>query len=487
MNIILLLILVVGTILRSYNPLELFMYGHDQDLAGWFIKDVLVNHHLRLIGQETSSQGIFIGPLYYYLEIPFYWVANMDPKGALILSIILGAITIYSFYYVFKKIFSTNVGLIASLIYSMSMVIVFTDREVNPTMPVMLWSVWFFYSLWLIFKGKQKAYVLIGILLGLVWHLNLGLAVLTPLVILAQIASKTKIEFKNVFLGIAFFLILLSPFFVFEARHNYQQTKAILASLTTSKGYVPGTGRGFKKLDRVMQLVEKNTTSIYWGSDANIPTKMTILFVSFAFLYLVIKKKIPLSIAVASILWQILYILFFTYNSINVSEYYLNGMNVVWIMIFAVGINELLETKSLKLVAYLLIGIFILINSERFFTRETNKSGYVERKELTAYIKDDSIKHNYPCVSVSYITSVGNDLGYRYFFWLEKLHVEQPKSGAPPYTIVYPLSKVDRVDKTFGVLGLIMPDYSRYNKKGVDYSCSGSDSNLTDPLFGYTQ
>jgi 4-amino-4-deoxy-L-arabinose transferase-like glycosyltransferase len=196
------------------------MYGHDQDLAGWIIKDIVVNNHWRLIGQETSSQGLFIGPLYYYLEIPFYWLTHMDPKGALLLSFLLGGFAIYSFYYVFTKIFNKNVGLIASLIYSLSLVIVFTDREVAPTMPVMLWSVWFFYAIYRLLKGDQKQYILFGILLGLVWHLNLGLIVLTPLIILAQIFSRKKLDFKKIFLGLVPLVILVSPFIVFSVHFS---------------------------------------------------------------------------------------------------------------------------------------------------------------------------------------------------------------------------------------------------------------------------
>src|SRR5687767_6912572 len=117
MNLVLFLILLAGLFFRAFNAIPFFMYGHDQDLAGWIIKDVLVNHHIRLIGQETSSQGIFIGPLYYYLQIPFYLLTNMDPKGALLLSILLGVATIFSFYYVFKNIFSKVTGYIAAIIY----------------------------------------------------------------------------------------------------------------------------------------------------------------------------------------------------------------------------------------------------------------------------------------------------------------------------------------------------------------------------------
>ena len=67
------------------------------------------------------------------------------------------------------------------------------------------------------------------------------------------------------------------------------------------------------------------------------------------------------------------------------------------------------------------------------------------------------------------------------------MHVNRPVSGSPVYSIVFPHSMVDKIDKSFGSLGLIYPDYSRYNENDVNQSCQGANSNLTDPMFGYTE
>ena len=171
---------------RIYKPLSWMPYGHDQDLAGWVIKDIVFDKHIRLIGQETTSKGIFIGPLFYYLQIPFFFLTKWQPSGVVLLVTLISAFGIFSYYYSFKKMFNKKVGLIASLIYAISYLIVFTDRETVPTMPVMIWSVWFLFSLWQLYRGKQKAYLLLGLLLGLVWHFNLASIILIPLILLAQ-------------------------------------------------------------------------------------------------------------------------------------------------------------------------------------------------------------------------------------------------------------------------------------------------------------
>ena len=73
------------------------------------------------------------------------------------------------------------------------------------------------------------------------------------------------------------------------------------------------------------------------------------------------------------------------------------------------------------------------------------------------------------------------------FFWQQDLHVNKPDSGSPVYTIVFPLKPIFPTQKNFGALGLIYPDYEKYEMERVKISCSGENSNLTDPMFGYTQ
>ena len=171
-NWMLLVILVVGFLLRTYQIEERFLYSHDHDLLGWFVRDVLYNRHLRLIGQETSTQGVFIGGLFYYLAIPFYLLTGLDPIGGVLLTISVGFLGIWSFYFCLSRVFDKNVGLISTFVYAVSFYTVYNDREAVPTMPVFIWSLWYFYSLFLILKGKQKkGFLLSAVLIYLIWHL----------------------------------------------------------------------------------------------------------------------------------------------------------------------------------------------------------------------------------------------------------------------------------------------------------------------------
>lgn len=476
-----LLIILAALFLRVYKPLAYYYYAHDQDLASWFFLDVVKNGHLRLIGQETSVHGVFIGPIFYYLLIPFYLLFGGQPYGGILLVTVLGMFSVLSIYFVFWRIINKNAGLIGSIIYAFSYVIIFTDREVVPTMPVYLWSIWYLYALYLVLAKKQKpAFTMAGLLFGLVWHINMGLMVVVPVFLFALVLARQKIKAKNLAYFALMFLIPMSFYVLFEIRHGFMQTQAIFSSGTAASSISL-----VSRLDRLMQIINTNARNLLWGSIFNMPdlwAHVLILgFLAFSILTKIIKPKLAFLLS----LWLFLYIAFFTINAINVSEYYLNGMVVVWILGLSAGLAFVFLRH--RFLVYSLLVAFISINLVRFSNHPVNESGYVHKNALAGFIASDAKLHNYPCVAVSYITRPGYELGYRYIFYLHDLHVNQPSSQSPVYTIVFPHTEVDRIDKSFGALGLIYPDYGRYNKKSIEKSCEGKNANLIDPMFGFTR
>src|SRR3989338_2340202 len=145
--LILILIIALGFFFRTYQLVERADFGHDADLYSWIIKDIVVNGHLRLAGQETSAPGIFIGPLFYYLLIPFFLLFNMDPVAAQIPITIIGILTVISYYLVFSKLFNIRTGLIAAFLYAVLISsAVWFDRRLAPSTPTNLWTIWYFYT-----------------------------------------------------------------------------------------------------------------------------------------------------------------------------------------------------------------------------------------------------------------------------------------------------------------------------------------------------
>jgi 4-amino-4-deoxy-L-arabinose transferase-like glycosyltransferase len=484
MNIkpVLLLALVLALFMRGWQAKERFYYAHDNDLAGWIVKDIVVDGHLRLIGQQTSAVGIFIGPLFYYSLIPFYLLANMDPAGSLMYSILIGLAAVASIYYVVNKVFGSSSAGFAALLYAGSELIAKTEREVVPTTGVMLWSIWFFYAVFLVFKGQKSGLLLAAVLLSLVWHLNLALVLLSPLILLGIFYSKMY-NLKFFVAPLIVFLVLSAPLFSFETRHNFIQSRALQNSIFSLADSSETAVFLSQKISHVVVYAQKNITHIFLTQGFDFSLSLLPVILVALFIRLITKKLIPSYFAPVFIGWMFLFVIFFALHPINLSEYYLNGMNIFWVIIASVSLAKLFP----KYLAWVLTGLFVLLNLSYFISSPINANGYIQKKALVDYISRDAASHNYPCISVSYITDPGYNLGYRYFFFLKNLHVNQPSSGSPVYSIVFPHQIVDKIDKSFGALGLVLPDYSRYDQDMVIDSCSGQNSNLTDPMFGFTK
>ena len=483
-TLLLILIIAVGIFFRLYKSVIYFPYGHDNDLAGWVIKDILLNKHLRLVGQETSTQGIYIGALYYYLLIPFYLLTKMEPTGGIILSAILGAFTIWSTYFVFKEIFKKKeIGLIGAAICAVSYAFVMNDRGNVPTTPVILWSVWFLYAVSsLLLKKNTTSFILLGVLIALTWHLNVTLVLLTILIPAALIITRWKFDFRKVFWGLSAFFVTSIPFFAFELRHNFLQTRAVISSFLLNQGSELTL---VEQAKRVLHIFSQIVTNIFWYPPQRLNFILPLILLV-ALIYLAVKKKISKNLTGILILWSILPVVFFSFYSKQVSEYYLNSVLIIALSVISLSLYYILTSKY-RVIGFLLLGLFAYINFYKFFTYQDSRQGYIWRRALVLDIKRSALEHGYPCVAVSYITNPGYELGYRYFFWLTGMHVNRPDSGAPVYTIVFPLKDIFPTHKNFGALGLIYPDYKRYTKGGVEKSCSGQNSNLTDPMFGYTE
>ena len=258
--IVLLLIVILGIFLRNINFKETFIFAHDGDLSAWIVKDIVFDKHIRLIGQETSAPGVFIGPLYYYALIPFYFLSGWEAIGGVYLALIIGALTIVSYYYVFNKVFDRTTGLIAAFVQAVLTFNVSHDRWVVPTITTNLWVIWFFYGVMMILKGNYNFLILLGVLAGLVWHINFSLAPLFTLVLIAAYLSKKLPDKKQIFFGILSFFITSVPFWLFELRHGFSQVKTILGFITVSeKQYELGF---LNKLYLIFLKVSGNLTSL---------------------------------------------------------------------------------------------------------------------------------------------------------------------------------------------------------------------------------
>lgn len=485
--LLILIVLSLHLFFRFYNAHSTLGYGHDEDLSGWIVKDIIIDHHFRLIGQETSIDSVFIGPLFYYLEAIYFYVFNMDPIGGLFLTVTISILTFFSIYYVFKKFFGNSVAILGILLYAASKALAGHDQWIVPTQPTLLWTTWFLYALFgLIEERNPKIFLLLGILLGLIWYIHVAfipLLILIPLVILL---SKKQQSLKNFLLnrysllGIMIILIFMLPFFLFEIRHNFMQTQGLIRSLSQERNAVSGFDRAFKVYDGVSWSFLNIIHEVRTTNAGQTRIIQAIALLVFVLMLILNKNKLGKKTWIIYG-WLGIVIISQLISKRPISEYYFTNLTILEILTIAVFLNHLKRTALSVGFLFLLIGVFIFFNLKSLINQPGDQEGYLERKKLISFIKEDATANGYPCIAINYMTSPGKNAGFRYFFWLNGLKLISPANDVAVYSILNPAAMSEgEIAGRFGSMGVILP-----NKPVIDKTACDKPERQLLPLWGF--
>ncbi|MDO8573674.1 MAG: glycosyltransferase family 39 protein [Candidatus Daviesbacteria bacterium] len=483
---LLLVILLLGLFFRIYKLEIFFPWGHDQDLFAWIAKDMIIDHHFRLIGQETSITGVFIGPVFYYLMAISMALFKMNPLGVYIPITIISLLTIFSIYWVFNKFFGKNIGLIGSFLYAISPGIILLDRWVVPTQPTNLWVIWYLYVLLEILSGKLPL-ILIGILVGLIWHVHVAFV---PLLILVPVAlwlskkrgNKIRINTKSIVISFLMFFSLLLPFFTFEIRHGFQQIKGLTRATYEEKGDV----KGLKRFAKVLNISGRSLGGIFLlDKNPSIAAEffmlLPVLFL-FSVIYLYKIKKLTRNQTIIFGLWIGIDLLTQFISKRSIPEYYFANLFIVFFLMSAI----LVSTISIKrpFLISLLIVTSLLITISWLITQPDELGGFLQKRKTIEYIKGNALANNYSCIAINYVEGQpGLPNGFRYLFWLNNLKVITAANDVPVYSIVTPWTiSGDEINAKFGMFGVILP-----HQKNLDFKVCSDPKRQLLPLWGFTK
>lgn len=478
---ILILILLSGLFFRIYKLEIFYPWGHDQDLFAWIAKDILIDHHFRLIGQETSIIGVFIGPLFYYLVAVSFALFNMNPLSAALVTTIVSLATIVSIYWVFNKFFGRSVGLIGTFLYAISPGTVFLDRWVVPTQPTILWSVWFLYVLLSILKGNFQILIPLSILVGLIWHVHIAFIPLLILLPIAFVLSKGKIQElgygkKTLAVSLLIVLVLNLPFFVFEARHGFQQTNHLLNAVYKDQDSLSGKDRLFKAVNSggrslAGAFVLSNTV-------IELPFTFTIslpFLLLTGILYLGYRRILSGNQVILFAVWFLIVFLGQFFSKRVITEYYYNNLFIILFLVAALFLSKLSFNK-------IILAAYLITVMTWFISRPDDPGGYLYKRQAIEFIKSDVSAKGYQCIAVNHIEGQpGGGTGFRYLFWLNNLALVTSGNDVPVYSVVNPWQIAEKeITAKFGKLGVIAPNI----EKADPDICKRPDRQLL-PLWGF--
>src|SRR3989344_3290153 len=99
------LIVCFGLFLSFYRVSELYGYGFDQERDYLAVKAIVADHKFTLIGPRVvSSAGFFLGPFYYYLQVPFFILFRGDPLYGAYFTAAINFLTYLLIYFVLSRL-----------------------------------------------------------------------------------------------------------------------------------------------------------------------------------------------------------------------------------------------------------------------------------------------------------------------------------------------------------------------------------------------
>ncbi len=429
-GIVLTIILILSAFLRLYKIADYMTFLGDEGRDVLVVRDILMGH-LTLLGPRASAGDFYTGPIYYYFMAPFLWLFNYDPVGPAVMIALLGIITVFLTFYIGRKFFGVNAGLIAAALYAVSpLVIAYSRSSWNPN-PMPFFSLVILLVLYNALKNKSwKYFVSVGVLFGIAFQLHyievaFGVVIGFFLAVGTIVEEKTK-RFLSLLarfsLLIGGFIVGYSPFLAFEVRHGFPNLRTIfnfVFSKDLSSGYVTHQSffstvadvffRLFSRL--VMQLPSpgfSGTSRLIWDG-----LTLILAVLSVAFLFKV-KNKLAVVMFAA---WLFFGVVLFGFYKKPIYDYYFEFMFPLPFLLVGNFLGQLTLVKfwhkfmlSLSVVLFL---VLFLINFAGMPFRYAPNKQKDQMKDIAQFVlsKTDGKAFNFALLAHG-----NSDHAYRYFF-----------------------------------------------------------------------
>ena len=433
-NIALILILILAAYLRLYKIADYMSFLGDEGRDALVVYGIL-HGKLTLLGPTASVGGFFLGPIYYYMIAPFFFLFNYSPLGPAVFIALLSIATVWLIYKIGAEFFDYKVGLIAAFLYSIApVVITYAHSSWNPN-PLPFFSLLTLYVLYkALIKDKVVLFLLTGFLLGIdiqLHYLVLFLGVIVFFYVLfMEFFNKKKAGIINLLkkylLMLAGFLVGFSPFLAFEARHDFLNIRNIISFIFKS-GDTGGNVHFFSTVSNVFFRVFGDLVFAF-PADTSHFDKIFILdwsigIVIFALLSVIILvSKLILSVETKMFprylllfFWLFFGVALFGLYKKNIYDYYFGFMFPLPFFLSAITIAYFIEKKDVvvKILGGLMLISILAFNLQKDLARGAPNRQFFQMEEISKFVlsKTDNKPFNF-----ALITGGNSDFAYRYFF-----------------------------------------------------------------------
>lgn len=425
------ILLRVYLVLRDSVP---FAYDMGRDLL--WTKDIAFYFTPTLIGPAASIWGIYFPPFwYYFLALPLL-ISNGHPLSAVFATAASVILTGFLSFKLFKSYLGKfwAFALMVLLLFSSNLINISTFAFHANLLPLLTLLMLYFCFLAVIKNPEILALAFFSASL-------MFSADPAPAVVFSFIPALTFIYFKlykknfiRTFLYSA--IAYLAPFIpqmLFELRNNFVQTRSLIAYFL---GTNPSLSGQLPIIERIINRIEVFSDFFIsaFASGNKLYALLLLIFASLGIYRFLKSSKNPqspqqteplvlLKLAVIS-LAVVAFIYTFPFN-VEVKNWYLYGTSVPISILIAFSIYAY---KRQKLLIYLLLGTYLILNLSHFFNWEKRNLGLRDPAQLTNQISAiNSIYEDAPNSSfaVYVFTPPIYDLNYQYLFWWQGIRLKK--------------------------------------------------------------
>lgn len=284
--VLLSLILLVASFLRFYRLPEYMTFLGDEgrDALAWL--RMIKKGKFVLIGPMTSIGNMYLGPLYYYLALPWFLLFGLSPVGPSAMVAFLGVLTVGFIWWIGREWFDKQVGLIAAFLYSISpVVIVYSRSSWNPNiMP--FFALLTIYGIWQFWVEKRYWWMpIVGIALSFALQSHyLGLLLIPTVSIFWLLAfkdvfrKKSKLKLlirQTIYCLLIFSILTVAPLVWFDLRHGFINYQAFKTFFTVRQATV--NLKIYKAIPKLWGLISQVSTRLLAGKNETYGSWLALL------------------------------------------------------------------------------------------------------------------------------------------------------------------------------------------------------------------
>ncbi|OIP58198.1 MAG: hypothetical protein COX79_03295 [Candidatus Levybacteria bacterium CG_4_10_14_0_2_um_filter_36_16] len=367
-------VFILAFFLRAQESISgnyLFLIDQGRDMMA--VKNIVFDHHLTLIGPYTSLQGIFQGPIWYYLlSIPVFLMSG-NPVGTVYLMVIISMTVIFVSFFWVKKRFGIAAALFVAFLFAVSPeAIAASTYSWNPH-PMWLLILLFIISIFEVRQNKSFN-ILLWISVSLMFHFEMALgaffllASVIYLLAFNRAVFKTKFFFIGVLIGSLFFIPQIS----FDLRHNFLMARSVMALFSGSNQGLLVVGESNKYLNLVVGHYYAfygnfKSSFISQGFFSYVPSillSMLIIVMAFSKKKKLIFKEEKQFLSITFKFVIIIFMLSFLYP-FPIRYWFLTGFQTFYLLFFGIILSIFLRIKGGKLLVTVLILFFSVYSFSR--------------------------------------------------------------------------------------------------------------------------